>query len=257
MSLLSRLVKVFGNEAEQRYAPVPRPAPGNITILPLGDSITVGYWSGGPYNGYRLRLLNILTGTEPFWAIDQTSNPDAMFQHVEYIGPEQSGNFTNNRYAGWAGERIDEIHARFRNCIPTLGAIPDAVLLMAGTNDVDQDYLVREAPERLGNLIDNVLWHFPSAVVIVALLTPVHNNATVAGRKVAFNQAVPAIVNARRDADSKVLTVNMTAAVLQSDMVDQLHPTDPGYTHMAYEWMKGLAEAKALGWFNTTLPVKS
>jgi lysophospholipase L1-like esterase len=249
-------VQIFSNEPPQRYAPVPRLTPANITILPLGDSITVGYWSSGPYNGYRLRLLNILTGTEPFWAIDQTSNPDAMFQKVTTIGPEQSGNFTENRHAGYAGELIHDIRARFRDIAPTLGAVPDAVLLMAGTNDVDQDYRVLRAPERLGSLIDDVLWRFPSAVVIVAMLTPVHKNETVARRKTAFNQALPAIIKARRDADWKVLSVNMTAAVLQSDMADQLHPMDPGYAHMAYEWMKGLAEAKELGWFDTKLPIK-
>ncbi|KAB8346043.1 hypothetical protein FH972_023095 [Carpinus fangiana] len=234
-----------------RYLPIQRTAPGNITLLAIGDSITFGLWSSGPFNGYRLCLLNLLTGTEPVWSVNQTVSPDALFQHVTYVGSSRIGNFSNNRHQGEGGETIARIQYLFERAVENYGAAPDAVLLMAGANDINEDVDLPRAPSRLGDLIDALFWRFPRTVVIVSELTPVKNNATLERRKIAFNEAVPALIEARERLNWKIIGVNMSAVFeLPHDMADTLHPSDAGYAKMATEWLRGLTEAKDRGWFD-------
>ena len=68
-------------------------APGvELRILPLGDSITFGF--GDPDgNGYRLPLLNDLSGSK-----------------VLFVGDQASGTMSNNENAGMSWAQISVTH---------------------------------------------------------------------------------------------------------------------------------------------------
>ncbi|KAK4901954.1 hypothetical protein LTR49_027139 [Elasticomyces elasticus] len=120
---------------------------------------------------------------------------------------------------------------------------------MAGTNDINGNDDVDDAPTRLANLIDECVSACPDAVVIVAQITPIANSDSEA-RSQTFNAAIPDIVNARVAAGHHVLTVDMQGlnGLTTADLNDGLHPTDEGYAKMANVWLSGLNQAAASNW---------
>lgn len=88
----------------------------DLRILPLGDSITYGSGSTSG-NGYRLELQNLLVGNT-----------------VQYVGSQHSGSMANNSNEGHPGAVITQI-AKFAKL--GLNQLPNVVLLMAGTNDMN------------------------------------------------------------------------------------------------------------------------
>lgn len=212
----------------------------DLRILPLGDSITYGYRSSDG-NGYRLDLLDQLAGN-----------------NVTYIGSLNSGSMTNNANEGWSGYRIAWIGDKGKRSFPER---PNVILLMAGTNDMIFNDSIADAPTRLGTLIDECILACPDAVVIVAQITPLLDplgDSTGEDKTVAFNAAVPAIVQQRVSGNnSKIVLVDMQNAVnglSGSDLYDGIHPTDAGYAKMANIWMEGLRNASSAGWI--TAPVQ-
>ena len=116
---------------------------------------------------------------------------------------------------------------------------------MAGTNDLNagntQDP-ISSAPGRLGSLIDQIVKACPDAVVVVAKLVP--NTGSGKPALVAtFNAAVSGLVQTRQAAGAKVILADMFSAVDPSQLGDRLHPNDNGYTGMAAEWYRVIAEA--------------
>lgn len=196
--------------------------------MPLGNSITYGYLSSDG-NGYRKALFDFLT-----------SNGTA----VQMIGSVRAGNMTDNQNEGHPGAVITQI-ATFANL--SLSERPNVILLMAGTNDMAQSLNVSEAPQRLGNLIDQCYAACPDAVILVAQLTPSTYNSTQSNIAV-FNPTIPGLVATRVTNGVKALTVDMEAFVGTSDLIDGLHPNDVGYQKMATAWISGLKEAEARSW---------
>ncbi|PSS12297.1 carbohydrate esterase family 3 protein [Amorphotheca resinae ATCC 22711] len=197
-----------------------------LRILPLGDSITWGYLSSDG-NGYRLDLLNLLSPIP-----------------VQYIGSQRSGNMTDNHNEGHPGALINQIAGY---AYASLSEQPNVVLLMAGTNDINDPVNASTAPQRLGSLIDEVVAACPRAAVLVAELTPIANTTSEARAKV-FNAAIPGIIAPKVEEGKHVLTVNMSAYVTAQRLKDGLHPTDVGYALMAQAWYLGIQEAAANGW---------
>src|SRR5215204_1906117 len=96
-----------------------------IRIMPLGDSITQGV--GSPLgDGYRGLL----------WDLFQQSG-----LVVDFVGGGQSGpsSLPDRDHQGTSGERADELLPRIPGLMSTY--LPDVVLLMIGTNDVEQEGL--------------------------------------------------------------------------------------------------------------------
>ena len=150
---------------------------------------------------------------------------------------------SNNANEGWSGFEIDAIAQKAKL---DLSDNPNVILLMAGTNDVNNNDNVASAPERLGSLIDECVAGSPNAVIIVAQITPISDAAAEARAK-AYNAALSGIVQQRASAGKKVLLVDMQNAQngLQApgDLSDGLHPNDQGYSKMAQVWYGGLQQA--------------
>jgi lysophospholipase L1-like esterase len=201
-----------------------RPCPTNgdpCRILPLGDSITDGYNIPG---GYRIDLFRRA----------RTAGKNITFTGSQTNGPATVDGVTfPNRHEGHSGWRIDMIDDRVPS--PALQMVPHIVLVMAGTNDAIQNVNVSTAPARVGTLIDALTAGAPDALIVVALLTPLGDNAQEA-RVASINSGLPAIVQSRASAGKHVVLVDMHTGFPESELADMIHPNMTGYNRMAGVW---------------------
>lgn len=205
----------------------------NLRILPLGDSITYGFQSSDG-NGYRQYLLTLLAGN-----------------NVNFIGSVQAGTMTNNNNEGHSGAIIDQIASYAYLSLPER---PNVVLLMAGTNDMNNDVDPDNAAARLGALIDEIFAACPDTVVIVAQIIPAANPDTFA-RLVTYNARISLLVNQQQTAGKHVIKAWMPLTT--DDLIDGLHPTDMGYSKMADGWLDALVRANAKGWIGQPVIVNN
>ncbi|THV52258.1 hypothetical protein BGAL_0084g00180 [Botrytis galanthina] len=205
----------------------------SLRIQPLGNSITYGFLSSDG-NGFRLGLRNLLTSAG---------------NTVQYVGSVRAGNMSDNFNEGHPGAIISQIAEYAKLSLPE---DPNLVLLMAGTNDMNNFDNVTTAPDRLSGLIDEITSAVPNVTLIVAQLTPASNN-TVDAAMVEFNSKIPDIVAAKVSAGQKVSTVNMMDYVTVNDLVDGLHPTDYGYQQMAKAWFAGIQQVQKNGWIDSPI----
>lgn len=207
----------------------------DLRILPVGDSITYGFKSSDG-NGYRNDLLSKFSGN-----------------NVRYIGSQRAGNMANNQNDGYSGFEISQIASQIA---PALSQRPNIVLLMAGTNDINNNDNTGTAPNRLGALLDQIISTCPDAVVVLAKITPIADGAAES-RARTFNSAIDTVAQSRINAGHKVVVVDMQNSrngLTAGDLTDGLHPTNAGYAKMANVWWDGLniASSKNL----ITAPVK-
>jgi len=194
-----------------------------IRVMPLGDSITDGLNLPG---AYRTSLWQRLAGAR--YTID--------FVGSRFNGPPQLGDHNHEGHSGW---RIDEIDA---HVVTWLRAnTPHVVLLHIGTNDLDQNYRVSEAPARLSTLVDHILANAPGVELFVARITP-ETDPALEARVKAYNTALPA---ALRDKGPHVHLVDMHSALTTADLGDGVHPTAAGYAKMAAVWYSALQSVPA------------
>jgi lysophospholipase L1-like esterase len=204
-----------------------------LRIMPLGDSITFGVGSSTG-SSYRAVLWNLLAGNT-----------------VDFVGTQRSGqlpDLDNEGHSGWIISQIagiaDSVLATYR---------PNLVTLHIGTNDVNRNIDVANAPARLGALIDQILTDAPDATVLVATLVPSTDPGTEA-RIIAYNRAIPGLVTQRQAQGKHVRLVDMSA-VTTADLSDTLHPNDNGYAKMANAFFTGIQQSLAAGWIKNPVAV--
>jgi lysophospholipase L1-like esterase len=208
--------------------------PTSLRVMPLGDSITWGIGSSTG-NGYRAALGSELTGEG---------------HALDFVGSGRNGTMADPDNEGHSGWRIDQIAgiadsvlARYR---------PNVVTLEIGTNDLNQNYQVSTATDRLHSLIDQIVADAPDATVLVGSLI-VSTDPVEEPYRPAFNQAVPGIVQAEQNAGHHVAFVDMSA-LTTADLSDQLHPDDGGYVKMAGAFDAGVRAADSAGWLKAPVP---
>ena len=210
-------------------------------ILPLGDSITDGFTVPG---GYRIELFRtaLMAG-----------------QHITFVGRNVNGPATvtdgstttpfPQRHEGYSGYTIDPAGGR-QGISPLVdGALttfhPQIILLQIGTNDIDLNLDVANAPARLGALLDTITTDAPDALLVVARITPLNYDAGNA-RVEAYNDAMPALVRPRESAGKHILLVDMYSPFVAdpsfktSLLADQWHPNPAGYAVMAGVWYQAI-----------------
>ncbi|WP_245178625.1 SGNH/GDSL hydrolase family protein [Streptomyces montanisoli] len=213
--------------ATARQAPAAA-APASLRVMPLGDSITWGIGSSTG-NSYRSDLWNELS-----------SEGHAL----DFVGTQRNGTMSDPDNEGHSGWRIDQIAGIADSVLAHYR--PNVITLEIGTNDLNQNYQVSTATDRLHALIDQVTADAPDATVLVGTLI-VSTNPTEEPNRPAFNQAIPAIVQAEQAAGKHVRLVDMSA-LTTADLSDQLHPNDGGYQKMADAFNTGIQEADDAGW---------
>lgn len=245
-------------------------------VIPIGASITQGVKSSDG-NGYRLDLLNELgsghfmdpptaragaaatnsrpssretTSATASSSIDPlTASLDGQLTSgkVDFVGRKRDGSAGDPDNEGWPGFRIDQV-AQVASCaVPYYH--PNLVTLLVGTNDVQQNYELSTAPQRLRNLIDQILTDSPRATVLVSDIPP-NTDAThpeLDANTSAYNAAIPGIVDSLVAAGKHVI---FSPAGLTRDQVgpDHIHPTDDGYAHISAAFLEGAQEAVASDW---------
>ncbi|WP_422125729.1 SGNH/GDSL hydrolase family protein [Streptomyces graminilatus] len=203
-------------------------APTALRLMPLGDSITWGFASPTG-NGYRGHLWNRLR---------------AEGHALDFVGSGRNGNMSDPDNEGHGGWRIDQIAgiadsvlARFR---------PNVVTLEIGTNDLNGNYQIPTAPDRLRDLLDRITRAAPDATVLVGTVI-ISTSGWEEANRPAFNAKLPGIVRAQQAAGKKVGLVDMSA-LTAADLADSLHPNDNGYRKMADAFNAGIEAADRAGW---------
>ncbi|MEU0480258.1 FG-GAP-like repeat-containing protein [Streptosporangium sp. NPDC006013] len=223
------------NEAMRDWGGLRPSRPSSLRVMPLGDSITYGVESSDG-NGYRDELYAYL---ENSWS------------SVDFVGSVKGGSMSDPDNQGHPGKRIGEI-AAFAYCtVPRYQ--PNVITLHAGTNDMNQDYHLSEAPTRLKKLINQALTHSPRATMLVAKLIPT-GKAGLQPRIDAYNAALPGMVQDLQSEGKHVLLVDMKRVPVSDGLQNDAHPTDAGYAKMADAWYSAISAADAKGWIQTPLP---
>jgi lysophospholipase L1-like esterase len=219
-------------DPESGFSPCPLDG-SPCVIMPFGDSITEGYPSFD--GGYRVELFHqAVLGARPISFVGDRAN-----------GPQTVDGLAFPRGSeGYSGYTID---ASVRNGItaraePAIASYhPHIILLMIGTNDIDLNIDVASAPARLGALIDRITLAAPEALLVVASILPTTNAATNE-RIVAYDAAIPSLIESRRAAGKHVASVDMYAAFTANPnyasayLVDALHPNVTGYALLGQTW---------------------
>ncbi|KAM3517482.1 hypothetical protein NHJ13051_008941 [Beauveria bassiana] len=198
-----------------------------LRILPVGDSITVGFGSeiGGDGDGYRRQLRDDLSANK-----------------VVFAGTETAGTMDDGYFAAWNGKTIQFIS---NHIDASLEQRPNVVLVAAGTNDMNPNHAVStegndpvQAAHRLGKLVDRIVGKCPDATVLVAMIIDTcHQSQQPQTRQ--FQKLIPGVVHKRRDAGHHVIAVDFATFVPKpGNMIlrDCIHPTNRGYKIMGDYW---------------------
>ena len=219
---------VDAGDGGSAYEPCPTSGGAACAILPLGDSITEGCCTA-PEGGYRIELFRqaATNGKNVTFVGSLLNGPTTVANRTFPMRHEGHGGFTisGGGNGGIAGAITDNAIATYH---------PSIVLLMIGTNDLNDNIDVVNAPSRLGNLIDEIIRDAPAALVVVSNIIPI--GAPNADQRVqTYNAAIPGLVNARVSAGKHVVFVDNYAAFARNPnyqtalKADGLHPNDAGY----------------------------
>ena len=195
----------------------------SIKIMPLGDSITRGYFGSVYYWGYRKPLYDSLTGGS---------------YNFDFVGSMTDPyTFPDPQHEGHDGWKADGILYGVRSWLDAHQ--PDVVLLHIGTNDITwEDEDANEVNDILNVIDDYENANNKHVTVILALIINRQPNSPATTQ---FNTDVNDMAQNRIAAGDDIIIVDMESALdYGTDMYDNLHPNDAGYAKMADVWYDAL-----------------
>lgn len=203
------------------------------TVLPMGDSITVGIGSSDG-TGYRYGLFqSSISAGKPI---------DFVGASVEVVGPtppsSSGAHEFSTSHAGYGGKRTYEVASVANDSLRKY--LPRVVLLHVGTNDLTRGIAddIVNAPAHCAALLDQIHAVAPFAFVVVAKIIPTWRddwNMLVDN----YNSALVGIAASRA---TFCTLVDMNGPFVANPsyksqyMVDSYHPSDAGYAVMASVW---------------------
>ena len=212
---------------------LPRP----VTIMPLGDSITMGmYGTGADWNankslrgGYRARLQELLADAGV--QIDFVGGGDGIDVREQLDDKDHEG------HGGWQltggfGGGLDSIVEAALDLHQ-----PDIVLLHAGTNDLAAGESIDVLADDLSAFLDVITARRPDMYVIVSGLE-LRDFATDA-----LNSRVMAMVQEKRAAGRKLFFADTSAGwqePMWGDDENGLHPSLANYEIMGRNWFTAM-----------------
>jgi lysophospholipase L1-like esterase len=214
----------------------PCPASGACKIMPFGDSITQGFNVAG---GYRAPLFHL--------ALAANRNITFVGSANDYSVPTVDGMAFPKNHEGHGGYTIEGTNgiAQFvSTSIPSFK--PNIITLMIGTNDINGNNNVADAPNRLGKLLDAIFMRDANILVILAQMVPTGSDGTNNAVKT-YNAAMPNLVSTRVSKGQHIVLVDMYTAFTnnanykQALLGDNLHPNQTGYNLMADVWFQALS----------------
>lgn len=218
-----------GSGGTAGFNPCPTETGSECKVLPLGDSITEGCCTQ-PYGGYRIELFRqARADNKGITFVGSLQNGPSMVDGETFPKDHQGhGGYTIDSDAGHSGISGMITQNALQNYQPHI------VLLMIGTNDINGNVDINNAPNRLGNLVDDITTRAPDALLVVAAIIPTTNDGT--NQKVeAYNSTMEALVAERATAGKHVVFLdNYTVYNENPDyknalMADGLHPNTAGY----------------------------
>ena len=232
-----------------------------LQILPLGNSLTYGYYDGTYITGdkvsYRLQLYNLLVSAG---------------YNFDFIGHTSSGfNYIPNDYSqngGISGIRDDQMADVLNTGYyykPSIGEDvyiiyppqpylnvyePDLILLHLGTNDIQYDdiYDLSEVNEILDAVDDYETSHDKDVLVIITKIISTKDGSgscTADWKITQYNNALSTLVNSRISAGDKLKLIDMQCGAginYNTEMINELHPTQAGYDKMGTYWFEAIDE---------------
>jgi lysophospholipase L1-like esterase len=219
----------------------PCPARGTAcAIMPLGDSITYGYLSSD-FGGYR----------KPLFQKALADHRTITFVGSQTSGPTMVAGVPFPRHnEGHSGYTIDTGGGRM-GLLPVVqsGVVqtyrPNIVTLMIGTNDVDIQLDLPNAPARLATLVDTILSIDSNLLLVVAQIIPTQTDSETPN-VTAYNAAMPSMVASRAAQGKHIVLVDMYSPFVadsnyKSDyLANNLHPNDAGFVVMADVWYSAI-----------------
>jgi lysophospholipase L1-like esterase len=198
------------------------PATGK-TVMPLGDSITLGT-PDPPAGGYRTFL----------WEYFQEYGRVINFVGTLQNGPPELGNTHHN---GFSGANIATIQAIIIGLLAA-DPNPDAILLHIGTNDLGTGFAA--ALVQLGTLLDTIIANTAATQIFLAQIVP-QAGADDTNFVIPYNAGIPSVI-AGTTAPGRITLVDIYDAVnYATDIADTLHPNARGYQKMCVMWWNALA----------------
>ena len=213
-----------GGMMNESFRPCPDAAP--CKILPLGDSITVG-WGSSHNGGYRVELFRLAHAAGHNITFTGTQSP---------TGPNMvDGAAFPRKHEGIASEKIVQISSRVDHAIDT--ETPHIVLVHAGTNDISM--MPGGAEGRLETLVDKLISDLPDALIVVSNLVPFPQYSSLI---TSYNASVPPMLQERIDEGAHLIFVDQFTGFPSSELPDGVHPNDAGYVRMATQWYKAIED---------------
>ncbi|KYF54355.1 hypothetical protein BE08_03165 [Sorangium cellulosum] len=204
--------------------------------MPFGDSITQGFNVAG---GYRAPLFHL--------ALEANRDITFVGSANDYSVPMVDGvPFPRNHegHGGWTIEGNNGIAKLVGTSIPNYQ--PNIITLMIGTNDINGNINLADAPNRLGKLLDSIFERDPNILVVLAQIVPTRTDSTN-NAIMAYNAAMPDLVSTRVSRGQHIVLVDMYTAFTddpnyrQALLGDNLHPNQAGYNRMADVWFEALS----------------
>jgi len=173
--------------------------------------------------GYRIELYHqALTNKKNITFVGTLSNgPDTV-----------DGKTFPKKHEGHGGWKISQIAGVVDSAIQS--SKPHIILLKIGTNDINGNNDVANAPNRLASLIDQIVKDAPAALLVVSSIIPSQNDGTNNNFRT-YNTAIKGKVDAAAATGKHVVFVDNYAAFTQNTnyktalMSDNLHPNTAGY----------------------------
>ena len=226
----------------------------DLRVMPLGSSTTYGVHSPDPAsdgNGYRKTmddaLEQVVETKDPGTGAADAQDPTPR---VDEVGSVRVGTMADRDNEGWPGYRIDGIAGKAQCSVPAYQ--PNLVTLLAGGNDVIQDYQMGTALNRLEGLVTQIQDDSPTATVLVANMQRFSDPATDA-RGVAFSQSIPGMVDRLAGQGRHVMFVDL--GLTPGDVGgDGIHPTVAGYTKVGRAFAEATSSAFDRGWIEPADP---
>jgi acyl-CoA thioesterase I len=192
--------------------------------MPLGDSITDGYFVPG---GYRIDLWQHL---------------HQRGYQIDFVGSLRNGSegLLDTDHEGHSGWRIEEIHKMIRVWLTR--SQPDIILLLIGTNDMAQGYGVDRAPDRLKALIEAIFRQLPQVKLFVASIPPI-GEPFLNQRVIHYNRAMADLVRQQQTEEKQIFFVDLYYILSLDDLPDGVHPNREGFRKIAKAWDEALSEA--------------
>ena len=218
----------------------------------VGDSITQSNLdndSSGSPRSYLYEGLNSAGYTFTYTG-SKTTNPEGLSGNYIYHDGI-SGSLVGATNVSNPGSRYDHTAELSNSWVSgRLATVkPDIVLLMLGTNDINNDTNgnpPQETADKLLTLVNNMYalpgWKTPT--VFISTIAPNRQDGTKTTNTIAYNALLPGVVQTLRDGGKDVYLLdaftplnNSYAAMMNGD---NLHPNAAGNQVIANTWLNGI-----------------